>query len=41
VFNVANRHTFGLIFQRDMESPAALLARRDTIIEMIVRFVRR
>jgi AcrR family transcriptional regulator len=41
VFNVANRHTFALIFQRDMESPAALVARRDTIIEMIVRFVRR
>jgi AcrR family transcriptional regulator len=41
VFNVANRHTFGLIFQRDMESPAALVARRDSIIEMIVRFVRR
>jgi hypothetical protein len=32
VFNVANRHTFSLIFQ---------LARRDNIIDMIVRFVRR
>jgi AcrR family transcriptional regulator len=41
VFNVTNRHTFGLIFQRDLESPAALVARRDTIIEMIVRFVRK
>jgi AcrR family transcriptional regulator len=41
VFNVANRHTFSLIFQRDLESPAALIARRDSIIEMIVRFVRR
>ena len=41
VFNVANRHTFGWIFQRDMESPAALTARRDSIIEMIVRFVRK
>jgi hypothetical protein len=41
VFNVANRHTFSLIFQRDMDSPAALIARRDSIIEMVVRFVRK
>ncbi len=41
VFNVANRHTFSLIFRRDMESIAALIARRDVIIEMMVRFVRR
>jgi len=41
VFNVANRHTFGLIFKRDFESPAAQIARRDSIIEMIVRFVRK
>ncbi len=41
VFNVANRHTFALIFQRDLETPAALIARRDSIIEMVVRFVRR
>lgn len=41
IFNVANRHTFSLIFQRDLESPAAIVARRDSIIEMIVRFVRR
>ena len=41
VFNVANRHTFSLIFQRDLESPKALVERRDSIIEMIVRFVRK
>ncbi|HET7526303.1 MAG TPA: TetR/AcrR family transcriptional regulator [Burkholderiaceae bacterium] len=41
VFNVANRHTFALIFKRDLESPAALIARRDSIIEMVVRFVRK
>ena len=41
VFNVANRHTFSLIFQRDLESPAAQIARRDSIIEMVVRFVRK
>ena len=41
VFNVSNRYTFSLIFQRDMESTVALIARRDSIIEMIVRFVRK
>ena len=41
VFNVANRHTFSLIFQRDFDSPAAVVARRDSIIEMVVRFVRK
>jgi len=41
VFNVANRHTFALIFKRDLESPKALIARRDSIIEMVVRFVRK
>ncbi len=41
VFNVANRHTFSLIFQRDLESAAALIARRDSIVEMVVRYVRK
>ena len=41
VFNVANRHTFSLIFQRDLESSAAIVARRDSIVEMVVRFVQR
>lgn len=40
-FNVANRHTFALIFKRDLESPAAIVARRDSIIEMVVRSVRK
>ena len=40
-FSVANRHTFSLIFKRDLSEPAALRARRDSIVEMIVRFVRR
>ena len=40
-FNVANRHTFALIFKRDLESPAAIVARRDSIIEMVVRFTRK
>jgi len=41
VFNVANRHTFSLIFQRDLDSPRALGTRRDSVVEMVVRFVRR
>src|SRR6185436_7007613 len=40
-FNVANRYTFSLIFKRDLTSPAALRARRDSVVEMIVRYVRR
>ncbi len=40
-FDVANRHTFSLIFRHDMASPAAQRARRDSIVEMVVRFVRR
>jgi AcrR family transcriptional regulator len=40
-FNTANRHTFALIFKRDFDSSATVVARRDSIIEMIVRFVRR
>jgi AcrR family transcriptional regulator len=41
VFNVANRHTFALIFKRDLNDAATLIARRDSIIEMVVRFVRK
>jgi AcrR family transcriptional regulator len=41
VFNVANRHTFSLIFRRDLDAPAQMIARRDSIVEMIVRFVRK
>ncbi|HSW16350.1 MAG TPA: TetR/AcrR family transcriptional regulator [Ramlibacter sp.] len=41
VFNVANRHTFSFIFKLDLGSPAAIVARRDSIIEMIVRFARK
>ncbi len=40
VFNVANRHTFALIFKRDLDSPAALAARRESIAETIVRSMR-
>jgi AcrR family transcriptional regulator len=41
VFNVANRYTFSIIFKRDAEDADTLSARRESIIEMVVRFVRR
>ncbi len=40
-FNVSNRHTFSVIFKRDLDSPRGLGARRDSIIDMVVRFVRK
>lgn len=40
-FNVSNKHTFGSIFERDTSSFQALTTRRDNVIEMIVRFVRK
>ncbi len=40
-FNVSNRHTFALIFKRDLDTPRAISARRDSIIEMVVRYVRK
>ena len=40
-FNVSNQHTFGLIFKRDTQAPQAIMARRDSIIEMVVRFARK
>ncbi|MDO9402776.1 MAG: TetR/AcrR family transcriptional regulator [Polaromonas sp.] len=39
-FNVSNQYTFGAIFDRHTQSGAAMAARRDSVIEMIVRFVR-
>ena len=38
--NVSNRHAFGIIFKRDMASPAALRARRAVVIETILAAVR-
>jgi AcrR family transcriptional regulator len=40
-FNVSNQHTFGLIFKLDTQSPQAITARRDSVVEMVVRFVRK
>ena len=39
LFNVANRHTFSTIFKVDMTSPAATAARRESVADMILRFV--
>ncbi len=39
-FNVSNQHTFGLIFKHDGQSGDALAARRASIVELLVRFVR-
>jgi AcrR family transcriptional regulator len=39
-FTVSNRHTFSLVFKRDVTSTAAKAMRRANIVEMIVRFVR-
>ena len=39
-FNVSNQHTFGLIFNHDGQTPDALAARRNSVVELIVRFVR-
>jgi hypothetical protein len=38
--NVSNRHTFGIIFKRDMTSPAALRARRAVVIDTMLAAVR-
>jgi AcrR family transcriptional regulator len=40
-FNVSNRHTFGLIFKLDMRSPAYVAHRRESVVEMVARFVRK
>ena len=40
-FNVSNRHTFGLIFKLDMTTRAYIAQRRDNVVEMIVRFMRK
>ena len=40
-FNVSNQHTFGLIFKEDARTAQAIAARRSSIAEMVLRFVRR
>jgi AcrR family transcriptional regulator len=38
-FNVSNRYTFDLIFQRDGQTSKALEARRQSVVDMVLRFV--
>ena len=40
-FNVSNRHTFGLIFQQDNQSATYQANRRENIVQMILRYVRK
>lgn len=39
-FNVANSHTFALIFQHKLDSPQAIAERRNNIVEMVLRYVK-
>lgn len=39
-FNVSNQHSFGLIFKRDTQAPEAIAARRRSVIDMVLRYVR-
>jgi AcrR family transcriptional regulator len=38
-YNVSNRYTFAKIFDRDMTSSAAVAARREVVVDMIMRWV--
>lgn len=40
-FNVSNRATFSSIFKRDLTAPAALSSRRASVVDTIIRYVRR
>lgn len=39
-FTVSNRHTFSVIFKRDLQETEALAARRESVVEMVVRFAK-
>jgi len=39
IFNVSNRHTFGLIFGRDLSSPAQLARTRKLAEEVVIRYL--
>ncbi len=39
-FNVSNRHTFGLIFKRDLRDPVVAGQRRASIVDMVERYLR-
>jgi hypothetical protein len=37
-YNVSNRYTFSRIFETDMTSPEAIAARREVVVDMIMRW---
>ena len=39
-FNVSNQHTFGLIFKQDTQTTEAIAARRSSVIDMVLRYLR-
>ena len=39
-YNVSNQHTFSFIFDRDLKSPKVHAARREAVVDMILRYVR-
>lgn len=39
-FNVSNRHTFGLIFKQDANAPDTTAMRRNSVIDMVLRYMR-
>jgi hypothetical protein len=39
-YNVSNRHTFSFIFDRDLGAPEVHAARREVVVDTILRYVR-
>jgi len=39
-FNVSNRHTFSLVFKVDLESAKSMASRRESNVEMVMRYVK-
>lgn len=39
-YNVSNRHTFSFIFDRDLSGPEVHAARRESVVETVLRYVR-
>lgn len=39
-FNVANAHTFALVFKLDVNNPEAIAQRRANVVEMVLRYVK-
>jgi AcrR family transcriptional regulator len=39
-YNVSNRHTFSFIFERDLGAPEVHAARREAVVDTILRYVR-